>query len=96
MTTCGVHTFEVWDRAIPAARAWGFFDEVPEQPERWVYRSIATSGEMWGLRLRFAAPPSAVVRFERAGAMLTAAGSGDVVITVPFHRPLPAACLRSP
>ena len=32
MTTCGVHTFGVWDRAFAAARAWGFFKPVPERP----------------------------------------------------------------
>ena len=48
----------VWDRAFGAARAWGFFKPVAERPHRWAYRTVATSGEMWGLRFRFAAPPS--------------------------------------
>src|SRR3546814_4238249 len=51
-TTCGVHTHGVWDRAIPAAFEWGFFEELPEQPDRWTYRTIAAHGEMWGLRFR--------------------------------------------
>ena len=50
VTTCGIHTFGVWDRAIPAALAWGLFEQVPEAPERWTYRTISRSGEMWGLR----------------------------------------------
>jgi S-formylglutathione hydrolase FrmB len=102
ITTCGVHTFGVWDRAIPAARAWGFFEEVPEHPTRWAYRTIATAGEMWGLRFRFSAPPAGVVDFQRAGTTLTATGTGAVTITgppgcemraqLPFRQVLPAAC----
>lgn len=105
VTTCGSHTFGVWDRAIPAALEWGLFAPVPEAPERWRYRTIATSGEMWGLRFRFDEPPPAVVDFERFGPILTATGSGTVVIdgpigcsvrlTLPVEQQLPAACLRS-
>ncbi len=101
-STCGVHTFGVWDRAIPAAREWGFFDEVPQAPEQWIYRTVATSGEMWGLRFRFTAPPATVVRFERTGEVLTGVGRGGVVITgppgcelratLPFDQPLPPPC----
>ena len=102
--TCGVHTFGVWDRAIPAAFEWGFFEPVVSRPRNWTYRTIATSGEMWGLRFRFAEPPSEVAQFERAGHTLTAAGSGEVRIRgaggcgfsgqLPFERRLPRACLR--
>jgi S-formylglutathione hydrolase FrmB len=105
VTTCGVHTFGVWDRAFPAARAWGFFEPVPERPRRWVYRTVATAGEMWGLRFRFAAPPRAVVEFERNGRTLTAAGRGSIRIggprgcrlskKLPFERRLPRACRRA-
>ena len=105
-TTCGVHTFGVWDRAFAAARSWGFFEPVPERPQDWVYRTVATTGEMWDLRFRFAAPPAAVARFERSGDTLTAAGRGTVEIRgrpgcrftaeLPFERPLPPACLPQP
>ena len=104
VTTCGVHTFGVWDRAFAAAREWGFFEPVPERPRRWVYRTVATEGEMWGLRFRFAAPPSTVARFERSGRTLTATGSGTVEITRPARMPIQrgaavraaaAACLPS-
>lgn len=104
VTTCGVHTFGVWDRAIPAAFAWGLFEPVPERPKRWVYRTVATEGEMWGLRYRFAAPPATVARFERAGRTLVAEGGGRVEISgrrgcrftaeLPFTRKLPRACQR--
>jgi S-formylglutathione hydrolase FrmB len=104
VTTCGVHTSGVWDRAFAAAQAWGFFRPVPERPRTWTYRTVATSGEMWGLRFRFAAPPSEVVEFERSGRTLTATGGGEVRIrggrgcrfsgALPFERRLPRACLR--
>jgi S-formylglutathione hydrolase FrmB len=105
VTTCGVHTFGVWDRAFAAARAWGFFKPVPELPRSWVYRTVATAGEMWGLRFRFAKPPSVVARFKRSGRTLAATGKGSVRIRggpgcrlsakLPFERRLPRACLRA-
>jgi S-formylglutathione hydrolase FrmB len=104
VTTCGVHTFGVWDRAFPAARAWGLFKPVPERPRRWTYRTVATSGEMWGLRFRFAKPPSAVASFKRSGRKLAATGRGTVQIRgepgcrfaerLPFERRLRRACVR--
>jgi S-formylglutathione hydrolase FrmB len=104
VTTCGVHTFGVWDRAFAAARAWGFFKPVPERPRKWTYRTIATAGEMWGLRFRFAEPPSAVAVFKRSGRKLIATGRGSVRIRgprgcslraeLPFKLRLPGACLR--
>lgn len=101
--TCGVHTFGVWDRAFAAARAWGFFGPVPERPQHWTYRTIATAGEMWGLEFHFDEPPTTVAEFSRAGHMLTATGRGRVRIQgprscsltadLPFRRQLPQACL---
>jgi S-formylglutathione hydrolase FrmB len=105
VTTCGVHTFGVWDRAFAAARAWGFFEPVQNLSRVWSYRTIATAGEMWGLRFRFDAPPTRVATFKRTGRTLAASGSGGVLITgsrdcrfnavLPFSRRLPRACLRS-
>jgi S-formylglutathione hydrolase FrmB len=105
VTTCGVHTFGVWDRAFAAARAWGFFKPVPERPRSWVYRTVATAGEMWGLSFRFAKPPAVVAAFTRSGRTLTATGRGRVRIhggracrfsaKLPFERRLPPACLRA-
>ena len=104
VTTCGIHTAGVWNRAFAAARAWGFFRPVTERPRSWTYRSVATSGEMWGLRFRFAAPPSEVGEFKRSGRMLSATGSGEVRIRgrrgcrfrgeLPFERRLPRSCQR--
>jgi S-formylglutathione hydrolase FrmB len=103
VTTCGIHTQGVWDRAFAAARAWGLFGPVPERPRSWTYRTIATAGEMWGLRFRFTAPPSEVAEFKRSGRALSAAGSGEVRISdgrgcrfsaaLPFERRIPRRCL---
>jgi S-formylglutathione hydrolase FrmB len=103
-TTCGVHTGGVWDRAFAAARAWGFFGPVPKRPQIWAYRTLATAGEMWGLRFRFTAPPSEIAEFRRSGRTLSATGSGEVRIRgrrgcrfssdLPFERRLPTRCLR--
>jgi S-formylglutathione hydrolase FrmB len=105
VTTCGVHTFGVWDRAFAAARAWGFFRPVPERPRSWVYRTVATAGEMWGLSFRFAKPRSVVAKFRRSGRTLAATGRGRVRIDggrgcrfgakLPFERRLSRTCLRT-
>jgi S-formylglutathione hydrolase FrmB len=102
VTTCGIHTGGVWNRAFDAARAWGFFKPVRRRPRSWTYRTVATSGGMWGLRFRFAAPPSAVAEFKRSGRTLSATGSGEVRIrggrgcrfrsALPFERRLRRSC----
>lgn len=101
-TTCGVHTFGVWDRAFVAARAWGFFEPVEENPANWEYRTVAAEGEMWAMDYEFAEPPSKVATFTRSGDTLSATGSGQVQLTgrgncritatLPFSQPLPADC----
>lgn len=98
--TCGRHTFGVWDRAFAELRSWDLFAEVPEQPTRWVYETVQTTGEMWGLRYAFTAPPREVIRFERRGALLFADGSGTVSLTGPpgcsLTLRLPMIALLSP
>lgn len=103
--TCGVHTFGVWDRAIPdAVNNWGFFKPVVNRSRRWTYRTVARTGEMWGMRFRFAADPDVVVDFQRAGRTLSGSGTGTVRIRgrrgcrfaeqLPFERRLPRPCRR--
>jgi hypothetical protein len=102
VTTCGIHTFGVWDRAFAAAREWGFFEPVRRRPRDWEYRTAATTGNMWGLRFRFVDAPMEVATFTRTGRTLRATGSGRVVITrpggcrfaaeLPFERTVPKAC----
>jgi len=104
VSTCGVHTFGVWDRAFPAAREWGFFRKVPANPRSWTYRTIAQTGEMWGLRFHFARPPGQVAEFARRGRVLSGTGTGTVRIrgpkrcnfttSLPFGRRVARACWR--
>jgi S-formylglutathione hydrolase FrmB len=104
VTTCGVHTFGVWDRAFAAARQWGFFKAPPGPivPDRWTYRTVAQSGAAWGLRYRFAEPPTEVATFRREGHTLSATGHGtvhltgfwgcDLTLDLPFREELPLTC----
>lgn len=103
-TTCGVHTFGVWDRAIrDSITNWRFFKPVVRRARNWTYRTVARSGEVWGFRFRFGAAPDSVVRFERSRRVLSGAGDGTVSIRraggcriearLPFHMRLPHACL---
>jgi hypothetical protein len=80
-TTCGVHTFGVWDRAFAEARAWDLFQPVAENPDEWSYRTVATTGDMWGIEFAFTDPPTEVARFARAGNTLSATGAGEVALT---------------
>ncbi len=100
-TTCGVHTFGVWDRAFLAAREWDFFEAVPEAPEQWSFRTVATTGEVWGLPYSFAEPPTDVVSISRTGHTLRAEGTGALTLgdgdcrisgRLPFSATLPTGC----
>ena len=96
----GVHSWPYWRRHLRDAIAWDLFRPVPEAPLSWTYGTVAQQGEAWGLRYSFAAPPSEVVTFTRAGERLRGAGSGTVTVrnaarcgftvTLPFERSLPA------
>lgn len=97
----GVHDWPYWRRHLREAIAWGLFKPVSEAPGSWTYRTVALTGEMWGLRYRFAAAPAALVDFSRQGGRLRAAGAGTVTVenaagcsfttALPFERALPPA-----
>jgi S-formylglutathione hydrolase FrmB len=99
---CGSHTFGVWDRAIVAARRWGFFEPVTEQPRSWTYDTVATAGEVWGLAFRFSRPPTEVVHLQRTDDRLTVTGRGRLTLDgeegchldlrLPYRGSLPHAC----
>ncbi len=82
--TCGVHTFGVWNRAIPKAREWGFFEPVPEHPATWSYRTVARTGEAWGFGFRYATPPDRIAAIDRRGDVLRLGAAGSpVTLTSP-------------
>ena len=97
----GVHDWPYWRRHLRDAIAWGLFKPVAEAPGSWTYRTVAQTGEMWGLRYRFAAPPAGVVDFSRGAGRLRATGAGTVTVQnaaacaftarLPFDRALPPA-----
>lgn len=81
-TTCGIHTFGVWDRAVVQALDWGFFEPVAEAPDEWTYRTIAAAGTMWDIGFDFADPPGRAVDFTRDGSTLTGAGAGELTLVL--------------
>jgi S-formylglutathione hydrolase FrmB len=106
-STCGVHTFGVFDRALADAISnWGFFEPVGEDPLAWTHRTIAQSGEMWGIRYRFDSPPGAVAELARDGDRLTGTGAGSltlggpagcrIAVSLPFAIDLSRACPPAP
>ena len=102
--TCGAHTNPTAQRAMAAALEWGFFAPVPARVRSWTYLTASRVGEMHGLRFRFAAQPTSVVRFERQGRVLRGDGSGAVRIrrgqrcvidaTLPFEIEIRRRCRR--
>lgn len=98
----GIHDWPYWRRHLGQAIAWGLFRPVDEEPASWTYKTVARSGEMWGLRFRFAGPPGTVETFRRQGRTLSAGGDGDVTVEtpdgcrlnaiLPFSRRLPSGC----
>jgi S-formylglutathione hydrolase FrmB len=59
--------------------AWGLFRPVPTHPSSWVNDTVATSGQLWDIRYRFAKPPNQVVQFRRSGSSLTVSAAGSPV-----------------
>jgi len=95
----GVHDWPYWRRHLREAIAWGLFRPVPEAPATWIYRTVAQTGDAWGLRYRFAAAPAGVAELSRRGTRLRAQGAGKLTVEnpagcsftarLPFDRALP-------
>jgi S-formylglutathione hydrolase FrmB len=80
----GVHDWPSWRKDLQAAIAWDLFAPVAEAPRTWTNRTVARSGELFGLRYRFGTAPERVVRLERDGDVLRVDGSGtDVTVRTP-------------
>jgi hypothetical protein len=80
LTHDGIHDWPYVREDLRAAIDRGLFEPVPESPARWTYRTVAQTGEAWGLRYSFARPPEEVVTFRRDGDRLTGEGGGAVTI----------------
>src|SRR3954447_7807089 len=57
----GVHDWPYWREHLAAAIAWGFFKPVPETPLKWSLQTAAQTGDAWGFKFGFPAPPTGLV-----------------------------------
>lgn len=97
----GVHDWPYWRRHIRDLIAWDPFRAVPETPREWTYRTVAQTGDAWGLRYSFSQPPEEIATLAREGERLRGAGRGTVTLRsdagcgftaeLPFERALPPA-----
>ncbi len=75
----GGHWYEYSARFLAdAIEHWGLFAPVPERPTSWTYKTVATSGEMWGIGFAFDQPPTALATFTRTDNRLSGRGAGTV------------------
>ena len=98
----GIHDWPYWRRHLTQAIAWGLFRPVDERPSEWTFQTVSRSGDMWGLRFRFSAPPGALETFRLHRGALSGSGAGRVTIdtpdgcrltvALPFSRHLPSGC----
>jgi S-formylglutathione hydrolase FrmB len=75
----GIHDWATARTGLRDAIAWGLFEPVDEAPTSWVNDTVATHGELWGVRYRFAKAPDRIVRFRRAGGRLSVSAAGSAV-----------------
>ncbi|MEN0015978.1 MAG: alpha/beta hydrolase-fold protein [Solirubrobacteraceae bacterium] len=84
----GIHAWEYWrDDLDYAVNTWGLFraDPIPDdqQNTNWKYRTMATTGNAWGIGYAFKTPPTNQLFLTRVGQTLTAAGGGSAVTISP-------------
>lgn len=79
----GIHDWPYAREDLKAAIDGGLFEPVPESSSRWTYRTVAQSGEAWGVRFAYARAPEEVATLRRDGDALAAEGGGRVTITTP-------------
>jgi len=77
----GIHDWPYWRRHLADAIAWGFFGDVPANPARWTYETVAQGGSAWPLDFRFDQPPGELITLSREANVLRGTGSGQVTIT---------------
>jgi len=92
----GIHDWPWWRLAFSSFLRWGMFGPVPSSSTHWTFLTVRASGRAWGLRYRFASPPTELEKFQLDGRRLTATGAGRVTIapdggrrftaTLPFTR----------
>lgn len=91
----GGHDIPDFLQEVKALVSWGLFKPVVTHPKSWVNDTVATHGQLWDVRYRFAKPPTKVVRFRRDGDRLSISDAGaSVTLTAvggcPIHTRTPA------
>lgn len=80
----GVHEWAYWKRELPDALKWGLFEEPKytstQAATEWKYKTIAGSGNAWGLGFTFATKPTVINTIARSGLTVSVAGKGKVTI----------------
>ena len=80
----GIHDWPYWRQALSRAIDWGFFRPVLDAPPSWTFRTVALSGNAWGIAFKFSAPPESVERLAlRNGRVLAGTGSQAATLRTP-------------
>ena len=96
----GTHAHPYWNRHLRMMLEWDPFKPVPDDPEKWTYKTVSDRGRAWGLNYRFASPPEVVQTLERDGTTYAVNGEGTVELCAADGRgllgrlPLPSQPLR--
>jgi S-formylglutathione hydrolase FrmB len=75
----GGHDGPDFSKELAAMFSWGLFKPVVSHPRTWTNQTVATSGQLWGIRYHFSHPPTSVVRFDRSGGTLKISAAGAPV-----------------
>ena len=75
----GCHCWADFQAELRNAIAWGPFKPVVADPTSWVNETVGTHGQLWDIGYRFAAHPTAVVKFTRTGSRLQISPAGTPV-----------------
>ena len=81
-----MHYWWAWRRELQSSIAWGLFgpSTAPQAATvrtHFTFRTMAPSGNAWGLGFRFAALPTDQLVLTRDGQRLSASGKGTITIT---------------
>jgi S-formylglutathione hydrolase FrmB len=87
----GIHNHDVAWRSFADAFPWiaaNFGRALPDDPTRWIYRTVARESVAFGFRFSFATAPRRLAWFARHGRILRGRGAGRVSVTLPAGRTL--------
>jgi S-formylglutathione hydrolase FrmB len=79
----GIHDWPYWRQHLTDAMHWGLFERVPSRSKRWEFATVSRHTRAWAMRFDFVKAPPTLVRFRRAGTVLSAQGAGTVRVRFP-------------